>query len=172
MQYHKQLFRHDPENGFVGDCFRTALACLLDLKPEDAPHFMGNLKEPIEDAWANVDTWLDREHGLRFCIIPFKIEEDLETCLEGFFKISPGLRLEVGGFSPRGTPHSVIVEDGKVVHDPHPDGGGIVAPFEDGTYSIGFLLPTAIHGKRTSEYQLRQARAIEETEDRREEMEP
>ncbi len=29
------------------------------------------------------------------------------------------------GTSPRGIKHSVIYSKGKLVHDPHPDGGGV-----------------------------------------------
>jgi hypothetical protein len=38
MTPHKQRFRHDPANGIYGDCWRTAIACLLDIQPEEIPH--------------------------------------------------------------------------------------------------------------------------------------
>ena len=38
MTPHKQLNRHRPEEGVFGDCYRTAIACLLDLRPQDVPH--------------------------------------------------------------------------------------------------------------------------------------
>lgn len=148
MQYHKQILRHDPENGVMGDCFRTVLACLLDLEPEDVPHFMGDQSEPIKDAWAKVDEWLGDNYGLRFCSIRIQVS-DIDPWLKFLDQENPGLRLELGGKSPRGSCHSVVAQGGKVLHDPHPDGGGIIGPCdEDECYSLGFLLPTKIHGKR------------------------
>lgn len=149
MQYHKQLHQHDPANGVLGDCFRTSLACLLDLEPKDVPHFMGDPDEPTEVAWANVDIWLGEKFNLRFCTIRLQIK-NIDPWLEFLDEENPGLRYELGGKSPRGSCHSVIVESGKIIHDPHPDGGGIVGPCdEDECYSLGFLLPLAIHGKHS-----------------------
>jgi len=39
MTPHIQRIKHDPENGQYGDCYRTAIACLLDVEPEEVPHF-------------------------------------------------------------------------------------------------------------------------------------
>lgn len=38
MQYHKQLNKRDPENGVFGDCYRTAVACILDKHPSEVIH--------------------------------------------------------------------------------------------------------------------------------------
>ena len=62
MKFHKQLYRHDPENGVWGDCYRTAWACLLDLEPEDVPHFCEGFTDDGA-ATAKLDAWL-RERGL------------------------------------------------------------------------------------------------------------
>ncbi len=42
--YYKQLHRHDPDEGLIGDCWRTCIANLLGLKPQQVPHF-------LEDHW-------------------------------------------------------------------------------------------------------------------------
>lgn len=39
MTPYKQLYGHNPDQGIFGDCFRTALGCLLNLPPEKVPHF-------------------------------------------------------------------------------------------------------------------------------------
>ena len=42
----------------------------------------------------------------------------------------------MGGMSLRGKPHCVVCLGGEMVHDPHPDGGGLVGPYageENGT---------------------------------------
>ncbi len=43
MLQHRQLFLHEPERRSFGDCHRTALACLLNLPPEEVP------PQPIPD---------------------------------------------------------------------------------------------------------------------------
>ena len=147
MQYHTQLIRHDPDKGIAGDCFRTVLACLLDLEPDGVLHFMGDLKEDLSVSWAKVDEWLGAEYGLRFVMIRLQVPK-IDQWLEYMERENPGLRMELGGQSPRGTCHSVVAQGGKVIHDPHPDGGGVVGPCDDGCYSLGFLVPTKIHGSR------------------------
>jgi len=39
MRPQKQKFAHKPDEGVFGDCFRTALAAILDLDRDDVPHF-------------------------------------------------------------------------------------------------------------------------------------
>jgi hypothetical protein len=42
VNYYKQLHRHDPSEGLIGDCWRTCIANLLGLKPQQVPHFVGD----------------------------------------------------------------------------------------------------------------------------------
>lgn len=149
MKFHKQRFLHRPEEGQMGDCFRIVLACLLDVDPEDVPHFMQAPEDvPVAEIWRRVDEWLAEHHGLRYLCFPFD-PGDLQTWLHGMDEGWPGLRWELSGKSPRGTTHSVIVEGSKIIHDPHPEGGGIVGPDEkSGHYFMGFMLPIAVHGVR------------------------
>lgn len=37
---YRQLHRHAPEEGLIGDCWRTCIACILGLKPQAVPHFV------------------------------------------------------------------------------------------------------------------------------------
>ncbi len=59
--YYKQLHRHDSEDGLIGDCWRTCIANLLGLKPQQVPHFMalhwgdGKDSEPARKA---ANEWL------------------------------------------------------------------------------------------------------------------
>ncbi len=39
-QYYKQLHRHSPDEGLIGDCWRTCIANLMGLKPTEVPHFL------------------------------------------------------------------------------------------------------------------------------------
>lgn len=37
---YRQLHRHAPDEGLIGDCWRTCIACILGLKPQQVPHFV------------------------------------------------------------------------------------------------------------------------------------
>lgn len=145
MKFHKQTLHSEKKQ--AGDCFRTALACLLDLHPEQVPHFMADFSQPEQGVWRAVDAWLMERYGLRRVSIPYKTD-DVDLIMTTLEQINPGLRYKLAGKSPRGVQHTVIVEGGKVLWDPHPEGGGIVGPGEDGLLWVDFLLPVKIHGER------------------------
>jgi hypothetical protein len=107
-----QLNRHDPKNGVIGDCFRACICSLLE----------------IEDIW-NVPNFVKDPEW------PNQLYEYLKSrgyTLWWSERHKPPKHVEyyiVQGVSPRGVNHSVIFKDGKMVHDPHPDGGGIQEPY-------------------------------------------
>lgn len=127
MKFHKQRFLHDPDNGQYGDCHRTAIACILDLELDDVPHFL------YDNCDGNEFDRREREflskRGLIMINIPFA--GTLDEVLQSIKHNSPGAVFLLAGKSPRGTCHSVVCFDGKIIHDPHPDGGGVVAPCSD-----------------------------------------
>lgn len=95
-----------------GNCLAACLASVFDLSISDLPEF-----EMMErDEWIHVMlTWLE-DRGY-----------DLDV-----FRTNPGGELAKGtyymaiGKSPRGIDHCVVYRDGFMVHDPHPQGGGLV----------------------------------------------
>ena len=91
-----------------GDCYRTAIACILDMDRDDVPDFKGTGPQQY---FASRDWCLG--HGV------------LLEITSG--DLVPKGRLYVGiGRSPRGRMHACVCCDGEVVWDPHPDGGGLV----------------------------------------------
>lgn len=94
-----------------GSCFSTAIACCLDLEADDVPNFVlfGNAWIEALGVWA----WEKKIHI-------------------SLMRDDPG-----GGPMPCGGPgprfrengerisHAVVVQDGKIAHDPHPSGAGI-----------------------------------------------
>jgi len=85
MQFHLQLNRHVPALGEIGDCFRTCIACFLNLHPSDVPHFAGihydGTPFQSKEEKAHIQSWLG-ERGLTLVNIPFgdiPIEELLNT---------------------------------------------------------------------------------------------
>lgn len=99
-----------------GNCFATCIACLLDMKVDDVPNFcsMGD-----EVWWFEATEWCRRQRGLVILEVGYNAEY-----VERFHADVLGI---ASGKSPRGDfPHSVIYRGTKLLHDPHPDGKGLV----------------------------------------------
>lgn len=140
MTPRKQLFRHDPDSGVYGDCHRTAIACLLDLEPDQVPHFGEHYTD--SDTFQRAEQeWL-ASRGLTTVNAAFT---ELREAMN-FLRVSnPGIYCLLGGKSANGCGHSVIACDGEIIWDPALDDAGIVAPFdEDGLYWLTFLVPASM----------------------------
>ena len=133
----KQLYKHDPENGVFGDCFRTAIACLLDLKPEQVPHPYQDGEVATLTALEMMDKWLAETHDLKLVEIPF--EQPLpQVQLWARQSLGP-LHYLLIGKSSNGTGHTVVCQHGEIVCDPALDNSGIVGRM-DNCYWIGLLV--------------------------------
>ena len=102
---------HDPENGVLGNCYPTVIACLLDKEsPEDILQIQEQYSN--EDGW--FDIWLDYLEGL------------------GYYLTNPSGHLfddsiyMVSGKTERGTFHVCLYRNGELLHDPHPSGKGLI----------------------------------------------
>lgn len=138
MTPHKQLFRHEPDKGVWGDCFRTTIACLLDLAPEDVPHFCDNgVQQDVATSEARV--WM-AAMGLAFVDVPFGGQDDVGAVLSFMGSANPGLHYILTGQSRTGCAHAVVCKDGKIVHDPSLTESGIVGPCEvDRVFWVSFI---------------------------------
>ena len=106
--------------GDDGNCWAACLASLLECSIEEIPDFSpaacrkrGSGAVPW---WAFCDGWLRNEHNLALLMILGPNEQSL---------VMRSAHHIVSGMGPRGIPHSVIALDGDIVHDPHPEGGGL-----------------------------------------------
>lgn len=146
MTPHVQRHRHDPDNNVYGDCHRTAIACLLDLEPEEVPHF-GQLFQEAKDrgerpVWGEeVEAWLN-SRGLTQVDVVFS--PDLDGMFNFMQQRNPLTYYLLGGTSPRGSDHTVICRGGGFEWDPHPDGGFLVGPMSHEYYEVSFILPLAM----------------------------
>jgi len=131
----KQLFRHEPDKGIYGDCWRTAIACLLDLPPEDLPHVHGGI---TTDAEHPVNDWL-AERGLVLLATAFHGEDPMQTILDAVSACNKGVRFLFSGTSRTGCNHVVIAQDGKIIHDPSLTDAGIIGPCDDGYWWVNFI---------------------------------
>ena len=141
MIEHKQLYYHKPEDGFIGDCFRTSVACILDLpRPDDVPHVMELAGYDREDAAARaheiLNDWL-KQYDLKYIEFPLEASENtLQTYLAHYFK---DMYVMVGCSSKHGG-HSVVRKNGDYIWDPSRDNSGCIGPMSDGYYWIGLLV--------------------------------
>lgn len=140
MTPHKQLFAHDPANGIYGDCFRTAVACLLDVDPTDLPHRHEKIDGAAQDAMVNA--WL-ADHGLCLIIHPYWGTGPHALTLRKALDVSsyyhPGVHYLFSGISDRGNDHVVVARDAAIVHDPSRLPGGIVGPCSDGFWWANYI---------------------------------
>lgn len=140
MTPHKQLFDHDPDAGIYGDCFRTAIACLLDVEPAEVPHRHDAISGAEQDQLVNA--WL-RERGLFLVNFAYHGRGEYALtqaeALEYACALHPGVHHLFMGQSGNGWDHVVVARDGEIVHDPSRNDCGIVGPCSDGYWWINFI---------------------------------
>jgi len=131
------MVRHEPEEGRYGDCWRTCIACLLDLRPDQVPHFLED-----GDMDAGLKRGLDwlRDRGLALCSIP--VADSLEKLLGMMGEHNPDTEYMLIGTGKRsGVPHVVIGRGGRLVHDPEASRQFLSGPVEGGYYWLELLVP-------------------------------
>lgn len=135
---HQQLFRHDPDNGVYGDCFRTVVACLLNVEPQGVPHFCDGPDDGL--SMQRVREFLD-PRGLIMIELPYDGEKlALADVLQYGAHFSQGIYWILTGRSRNGSNHIVICKANEIVHDTSIDQSGIVGPATDGFWWIGWLV--------------------------------
>lgn len=94
-----------------GNCFAACIASVMELDLLMVPNFCCQ----GESDWVTAcNSWLN-QYGLSLFTVVFKT---------GTF-VPIDVYYLMAGPSVRGLLHSVVAFDGKMVHDPHPDGTGI-----------------------------------------------
>ena len=129
---------HDPENGVYGDCFRTAVACLLETPPSEVPHFATVGQEDGEMV-RETRAWLRKEKALDvFEVALLGDLSDVLGCMEVF---NQDVYYILSGRSSLGVNHCVIAKGGTIVHDTSPDETGIVGRLDNDAYQVTVLVP-------------------------------
>lgn len=127
QRYTASLRRRDGHtiDGIPGDCFRTAIACLLGRQRDDVPHFGLRLSW-----WEETRRWI-RENDGRDLYYVDAAEPEHWDLIPGA-EAGPDDLMLLGGPSPRGPFGHVVVgrRDGTVVWDPHPSRAGLVEVVE------------------------------------------
>jgi hypothetical protein len=135
--FHKQVNRHDPANGLHGDCYRTCIAALCSLAPEEVPNFndgVANADQADRSAYA----WLAKR-GLSMVTytVPGAIG-DLPGIMREVADRNPGAHYILSGRSKTGVNHAVIAFEDEIVWDPSLTDAGIVGPMSDDP-KLGFM---------------------------------
>jgi hypothetical protein len=96
-----------------GNCFETSLASILELPIEDIPEFNTG-----EDDWWT--TFIKYLKPFNLYPVAININVDEKISFNGYYLVM--------GTSPRdkNLNHQVVYKNGKIVHDPHPSGDGIL----------------------------------------------
>jgi hypothetical protein len=143
MKFYKQLCKHNPPES-IGDCFRTALGCLIDRPPESVPHFVKmfyNTPDPDNKLFKEaVRDWL-RPLGYSMIQMCFALAQDdkIQDVLEHIARVNgDDVLYLLTGKSILG-PHVVVCRGPKIFWDPSPENTGIVAPI-DGHLWAEFLI--------------------------------
>lgn len=137
MTPHKQRNLHRPEEGIYGDCGRTVIACLLDLEPEQVPHFWDGPWEKDKDPTTEARAWL-AERGIQIWLIYINGDLTVNAVLHAIGNQNPDQHWALVGRSRNGTDHVVICKGPDIAHDPALDDSGIVGPGSNGFYQAEF----------------------------------
>lgn len=119
----KQTQLHDPPNS-IGNCFRAAVASILEVGIDDIPPFEQAMFEGGSDWYQQFVSWLyDQGYGLVTWHVTHPDHCDI------YVGPPPGIYVLTTGPSPRnvGVGHCVVYRDGEMVHDPHPSGDGLAS---------------------------------------------
>lgn len=129
-----------------GNCFAACLASILEVPLSEIPDELESIDKVKaegrwtgikEDDWSRawsewwilVSDWLFLKFGLGIQDVQYSsgtgglIQDDEFYCI-------------LGGTSPRGLSHAVVAKGPNIVHDPHPEGGGLVGKPDTVTYFV------------------------------------
>lgn len=111
---------HQTKFGDVGNCVAACYATLLNADIDEIPDLVRTGNQHA----AEVAMLAAKGLGLVRVWVP-KDRRTIEQALDGMM-VADGVPYMLSGTSPRGHGHRVIGVDGRLYHDPHPEGGGVV----------------------------------------------
>jgi len=145
--FYKQLHRHEPSEGLIGDCWRTCIANLLGLKPQAVPHFVQDNFGDGTDAAASYKATRDWLAARNLSLLSIALYTDEPQTFD--FGLSPYI---MGGRSGRSDISHVVLGHGnfQILHDPSNSPESFSAFECDATlrpyYWCHFLIPINLAG--------------------------
>ncbi len=139
-----QLVSHVPSINKFGDCTRACIAAMLDLSPEDVPHFAEFSTNGFNEReyWKRIEEFLD-EHSLAWAAAP--ISGTLDDVLATMEHNNAGIYYILGCQGPAG-PHHLVCCGDRIVSDPAGRDRSVYRADESGLNWVVFLV-----GKRFTE---------------------
>jgi hypothetical protein len=134
-----QLFRHDPDHGVLGDCYRAVIASILNLELKAVPHFGAEATAaPTWDFQRRVDEFL-AARGLVEIRMNFAAPDGLGPLLQVISAGCPGVCFILSGVANNGFGHAVVSCDGEIIHDSNPAKVGIAGPYPGYGFGVTFI---------------------------------
>lgn len=123
-------FVYQDKFGLGGNCQSAVMASLLNMELPDIPWFAEGLVVDGKELENSAEIFNDRidEFLEQFDLALYWYEDSPEIqryIREDFHNLA----YQVSGKSPRGFEHVVIYINGEMVHDPHPEGGGVIPKY-------------------------------------------
>jgi len=116
MTPHKCQVMHSPERGFYGDCLRACIASVLDMEPATVPHFYQDGCDSIEGE-KRIVAFLRTLNLGTFCAY-FPGSVPLQDLLDHMAHDSSPDVCQILFCSVNGGNHAVVIQNGRVIHDP------------------------------------------------------
>lgn len=138
MQFHRQLNGHVPSIGLIGDCFRTCIACFMNLEPSDVPNFTAiyyseSRNEEMNKAY---QSWL-AERGLTLVTLAYGHDGEPQELINSIGRMNGSDFTYMLTGSCRGSNHVCIYRGNELLWDPS-NTGGLTGPI-DGHYWMEIL---------------------------------
>ena len=127
--------KHDPENGTYGDCFRACVASILEIEPDDVPHFC-ELGEPVTNN-DRLTEWLSAQ-GLASFFVVLDGSASRDDLLEHVGTMNPDAYYMLFGQNSEGD-HVVVCKGSRVVHNPAWIPQPITRPSSNGFWGVMVL---------------------------------
>ena len=144
LRRNTQHYRHEPHNEIIGDCYRTAISCLLGLQTHEVPHFeQMRYFGQTDNINRTVRQWLA---GRGYNIVNFFVPEFQGEFGDFNREWNPGTYFLLSGRSPRiDADHVVIAAQDRIVWDPAPrhfkGWGTLAGPCSNGFYQLEYIVP-------------------------------
>lgn len=151
ISYHKQLHRHAPEEGLVGDCWRTCIACILGLRPTEVPHFVEAAFHDQNDGHITAaNAWLAKRN---LTLLQLCLRADDTITANRFALNAPYI---LSGRGDAGIDHCVVAHGPFLqLHDPSPWATAPLQPLQqpDGPdyWWLDFLVPINLAAQNAQE---------------------
>lgn len=125
--------KHDPEAGTYGDCMRACVASIMELTPDQVPHFVRDNPNAIEAHQRMV------EFLAEYNFAPFMIncgsEDTFADILDYMGKQNPTTYYMVFGRTDAGD-HVIVCRGGEIAHDPAWYWSPLIGPGSSGEWCI------------------------------------